>query len=186
MISEAKKEIINNYGDNTLKELIEQLNKVETETDLINWLTFATQHNYYTGSVWTPIYNECGELENKVLNIINDEEYLKYLTFKCDESDIFLFVNSKDILEIEADKSEKVTHALRYSRILTREEFNNIHYYDENAAFDYINEVYEIPEHLILYIKYDHIIYNMGLDENIYSLHGDKEFIIDENEGGIY
>lgn len=185
MITEAKKEIINNYDDLTLLELIKQLDEVQDEDDLIKWLEFATEHNYYTGSVWSVIYNENKELENKVKEFINDEDYLKYLTYKCDASDIFLFQNSKDLLKIESGKSEKITHALNYSKILTLEEFNNIYYYYDDAAYDFINEGYMIPEHLTSYINYESIISELSFDENIYSLRDNTEFILDDNNPNI-
>jgi len=181
LMTPKKIEIIGDYGDDTLISLIKDLNNVNDEKTLIKWLEFATSHNYYCGSVWDTIYNEHKELEQKVKNIIKDNEYLTYLTIKADYSDIFLFKDSSELIEIEKQETPKITHALRYKQFLTLEQFNNIYHYNEQESGVLINEMFSISEAVRYFVDYDKIIDNLDYDEYYFSINNNKELIFDEN-----
>ena len=48
---------VEDYGDKTLIELEEAKHNIKNTDDLINYLNFAKDHNYYTGHYWNYLYN---------------------------------------------------------------------------------------------------------------------------------
>ena len=168
------------YGDSTIKELEAAKHDINNIDDLISFLEFAISHNYYTGNYWDNIYNFNNELEEIVLNMDLEEEYIIYLSHACDaKGDIFIFnkydpANYAELGSLEDDKIKFITSY--YDKILTPEEYEEIYIFDK---MDYINECYSIPEHLESYINYDSIAYDLLFNEYIDELNQDY-FIIHE------
>lgn len=168
---------------NDLIQLKKELLEIETEKDLINWLEFATSHNYYTGTVWINQYNKNCELENIVKNIISDEEYLTYLCLKCDASDIFIFKNASDLIAQEQKENKKISFCVsEYDNILSSEEFGEIIYYNYEDACDVVDEFMDIPEHLKSYFNYESYLNDLRHDGGIYWDSYTKELIINYKE----
>lgn len=177
---EYKKILFDPYGDSTLKELEESKHNIKNVDDLIKFLGWAISHNYYTGSYWNYLYNFNNELENIVLSLELEDEYLKYLTHYADaKGDIFIF-SKFDFDHYAATGSElddKIKFiSTHYDRILTPEEFNSFTILDK---FDHVNEVYQIPEHLQYFIDYEKIYNQITWDEGIEELNKDS-FILFE------
>lgn len=178
-------EYVNCYDDNTLIELESDKKSIESLDDLIAYLNFAISHNSSTGHYWFDLYNFDGELERIAKEFVFDELYFNYMVQYCDmKADIFILSDSDELIEIEAEN--KANPVLRYAfdnydRFLTLEELENIYFYDENAAIDYINEIYEIIESLRYYVDYDRIFRELSHDD-IITLITDDTFIIDYNK----
>lgn len=179
VLTDEQTSIINNYDDNTLIDIIITLDKVDDMESLLNFLEFASTHNYYTGSVWSPIYKG---LEEKTRDIIDNEEYFKYIVEKLDYKDIFIIEDSGKLIEIEKNQSEINKFLLKeYDEILTLEYYENVYYYDELETFNYINECFFIPTHLESYINYKDILNELDHDPGVYTF-DDETMIINDNE----
>lgn len=178
-------EYVNCYDDNTLIELEADKKSIESLDDLLAYLDFAISHNYYTGHYWNSLYNYDSELERITKKVVSDKLYFNYLVHYCDmKADIFILNDSSELLRIESENEDN--HVLQYvfdnyDELLTQDELDNIYFYDEYAAFDYINEIYEISESLQYYINYDKIFNELSYDD-IITLISDDTFIIDYNK----
>lgn len=171
------------YNDYDLRHIEAGKENIETVTDLIKWLDMAISHNYYTGHYWSDLYNYNNELEEIVTTIISDNNYLSYLIDYSDrKGDIFLLVDSEETIKYESNQSEIVQYVLNtYDEILTPEQFNRIIYYDNTAVLYYIDELYQIPEHLESFINYSDIIYELTQGAE-YTEAGHEGLIFDENQ----
>ena len=178
-------EYVNCYDDNTLIELEADKKSIESLDDLLDYLDFAISHNYFTGHYCVDLYNFDSELEDIVKDVITDDAYFNYLVQYCDtQGDIFILSDSSELIAIEeGNKYNPVLQYVfdNYDRFLTQEELDNIYFYDEYAAIDYINEIYEIPEDLEYFVDYEKIINNLCYDPLIASV-SDDSFIIDYNK----
>jgi hypothetical protein len=176
---------VNDYCDNTLIELEEQKKDIDSLDDLLSFLNFALDHNYFTGHYWLDLYNFDDELENICRELITDDNYFNYLIEACDKlADIFILTDSAELIAIEKENQfdEKLNYIFdNYDRLLNFEEFENIHYLDEYATFDYVNEIYQIPESLMDYIDYDKIIRDFAHD-SITTIISENSFINDYNK----
>lgn len=177
---EYKKILFDPCGDSTLKELEDSKHNIKNVDDLIKFLGWAISHNYYTGSYWNYLYNFNNELENIVLSLGLDDEYLKYLTHYADaKGDIFIFskFNFDNYAATGSELDDKIKFiSSHYDRILTPEEFNSFTVLDK---YDYVTEVYQIPEGLTCFIDYDKLYKQTAWDEGIEELN-DESFILFE------
>ena len=177
---EYKQILFDPYGDTTLKELEESKHNIKNVNDLIKFLDFAISHNYYTGNYWNYLYNFNDELEKIVLGLGLDDDYLKYLTHYADaKGDIFIF-SKFDFDQYAATGSElddKIKFiASKYDRILSPEEFDSFYICDK---YDYVHEIYNIPDGLDCFIDYEKIYHQLTWDEGIEDLNNDS-FILFE------
>lgn len=167
-------------GDTTLAELEESKHNIKCVDDLLKFLTWAINHNYYTGNYWSYLYNFNNELEEKVLSLNLDEDYLKYLTHYADaKGDIFIFskFNFENYAATGSELEDKIKFiCAHYEKILTPKEFNSFNIVDK---FDYVTECYNIPENLQCFIDYEKLYNQTAWDEGIEELN-DESFILFE------
>ena len=168
------------YNDYDLRIIESGKENINNVTDLIKWLNMAISHNYYTGHYWSDLYNYNNELQELVTTIISDNNYLSYLIeYSERKGDIFILNN--EIPELE-NQSEIVEYSLNmYDEILTPEQFNRIIYYDNSEVLYYIDELYQIPEHLESFINYQNIIDELTQGSE-YTEAGKDGLIFDENQ----
>lgn len=177
---EYKNILFDPCGDTTLRELEETKHNIKDVKDLINFLTWAISHNYYTGSYWNYLYNFNNELEEIVLSLNLDDDYLKYLTHYADaKGDIFIFskFNFNNYAATGSELDDKIKFiSNKYERILTPEEFDTFSILDK---YDYAREVYQIPDGLDCFIDYEKMYYQLTWDEGLEELNNDS-FILFE------
>lgn len=172
---EYNKILLDPCGDTTIKELEESKHNIKNVDDLLKFISWAVSHNYYTGSYWNYIYNFNNELENIVLSLDLEDDYLKYLTHYADaEGDIFLFskFNFDDYAATGSELDDKIKFICsHYDRILKPGEFENITIYNK---YDYVHDVQDIPEWLDCFIDYEKLYYQTAWDEGIEELNKDS------------
>lgn len=177
---EYKNILCDPYGDSTIKELEENKHNIKNLDDLLNFLNWAINHNYFTGNYWNYLYNFNKELENIVLSLNLDEDYLKYITYYCDaKGDIFIF--SKFDFDNYAQTGSELDDKIRfisdhYNRLLDQDEFNSFTIVDK---FDFVTEVYQIPDRLQWFVDYEKIYNQITWDNGIEELNSNS-FILFE------
>ena len=146
--------------------LYEEIANIEDVQDLINFLETVIDRNYYLGDVWSDSYNKNGELENKIFEIISNENYINYLVEYCDtKGDIFIIKDSKELIERETEENPVGDWFMdEFHELQTLEEFEKYIYLDESETIDLIDEVMGINSKLSYYIDYNKIIRDMALN----------------------
>ena len=179
--NEYEKILYDPYGDTTIKELEDEKHNIKNIKDLISFLNFAISHNYYTGNYWSYIYNFNNELENIVLNLELDEDYLKYLTHYADaKGDIFIYskFDGDNYAATGSELDDKIKFISEYyERILTPEEFDSIYILDK---YYYVKEIYDIPERLESFINFNQIYKELTWNDGIEELNAESFIFFNE------